>query len=143
MMAPTRITLSAADIGFIRDAAAQAFPEECCGLLIGAGEEIVAVSAVVAAPNSASDREKHFEIDPQLQFDTLRATRECGARIVGHYHSHPNGRATPSAEDLAMAADDAVWVIVAVTPSGAGALRAFVHDPGAGRFTQIALTSAG
>ena len=138
-MAPTRIVLSPADIASIRNAAERAFPHECCGLLVGSGEEVVAVTDVVAAANVAGDRVRHFAIDPQLQFDTLRAARERGLRIVGHYHSHPNGRATPSAEDLAMVADNAVWVIVAVTASGALAPRAFAGDPGGEEFTEVAV----
>ena len=142
-MAPARITISAADIAFIRAAAAQAFPCECCGLLVGAGEETIAIAEVVVAANTASDKEAHFTIDPQLQFDTLRAARAHGTRIVGHYHSHPNGRATPSTEDLAMAVDDSIWVVVAVSATGAGALRAFVRDSGASGFRELAVTSDG
>jgi proteasome lid subunit RPN8/RPN11 len=142
-MLPTRIVLSNADLAFICDAAERAFPEECCGLLVGTGEEAVTVTEVVAGENTAADKETHFAIDPQLQFDTLRAGRERGLRVVGHYHSHPNGRATPSAEDLAMAVDASVWLIVAVTASGADAPRAFVCDDGAGRVREIAVTRAG
>jgi proteasome lid subunit RPN8/RPN11 len=141
-MTPKRLTLFAGDIAFIRNAAATAFPDECCGLLVGTGDELVIVSEVVAAPNSAGDKRKHFAIDPQLQFDTLRASRDRGLRVVGHYHSHPNGRATPSAEDLAMAYDDSVWVIVPVTLSQAGMPRAFVRGIGGAGFTEIALSCA-
>ena len=142
-MAPARIIISAADIAFIRTAAARAFPRECCGLLVGAGEETITVAEVVAAANTASDKETHFTIDPQLQFDTLRATRAHGTRIVGHYHSHPNGRATPSTEDLAMAVDDSIWVVVAVSTAGSEALRAFVRDSGAAEFRELAVTPGG
>jgi proteasome lid subunit RPN8/RPN11 len=125
-MMPTQITLSADDAEAIRTAAAEAFPLECCGLLIGAGAAHVTVQRIAAAANVASDKRAHFEIDPQTQFHWLRASRDGGARIVGHYHSHPNGRATPSAADMAMASDpEAVWLIVAVEEGRAGAVRAF------------------
>lgn len=93
------------------------------------------VMRVAPSPNAASDTRRHFEIDPQFLFDHVRSNRESNMRIVGHYHSHPNGRTEPSAEDLAMAHDpEAVWVIAAVD-GGKVFLRAFV--PMDGGFREI------
>jgi len=87
---------------------------ECCGLLIGTGEEAVHIASAEAAENVAADPAARFEINPQRQFDVLRRLRGTAQRIIGHYHSHPGGPAAPSAHDRAMAHDpEAVWLIVA------------------------------
>ena len=58
--------------------------------------------------------ETRFEIDPATLFAALRAERAGGAKIVGYWHSHPSGDASPSATDAAMAAPDGkLWLIVA------------------------------
>ncbi len=128
------IILTEEQAAAIRAAALQSYPRECCGLLIGEGD---AVGRVVAAPNIARDPVSHFEIDPQILFDQARSARETNMRILGHYHSHPNGRGEPSDADLLMAHDpDAVWLVAAVN-GDAVSLRAFV--PGNGGFREIPL----
>jgi proteasome lid subunit RPN8/RPN11/GNAT superfamily N-acetyltransferase len=118
----------------IRRAAVEAHPLECCGLLVGMGEAVITVLDVIPTPNVADHPERAFAVDPQRQFEALRATREDGARIVGHYHSHPNGVAMPSVHDLDMAHDpNAVWVIVTASD-----LRGF-RCPGDGAFVEIPL----
>ncbi len=105
--------------------------------MIGERAEPVVVRRVLATPNIAVDPTGHFEIDPQTLFDHMRSVRETNMHILGHYHSHPNGRGAPSAEDLRMAHDpEAIWVIAAVTGEGV-ALRAFM--PAGGGFQEIAL----
>jgi proteasome lid subunit RPN8/RPN11 len=119
-MSPNHIILRPEHAALIRHAARAAFPRECCGLLLGDGADTVQVARILATANIAADPLRHFAIDPQILFDHHRPSREIRSRkinmrIVGHYHSHPNGRRNPSAEDLAMAHDrDAVWIIAAV-----------------------------
>jgi proteasome lid subunit RPN8/RPN11 len=90
--------------------AERAFPEEACGLLLGCErhvEEVIPTRNVHPAPQT------HFEIDPQALVDAHRAARQGGPEVLGYYHSHPNGPATPSATDRAMASGDGrVWAIV-------------------------------
>nr|WP_315588364.1 M67 family metallopeptidase [Sphingomonas psychrotolerans] len=86
-------------------------PREACGLLFGTPDAITAMQAV---ENVAEAPETRFEIDPAVLFAALRAERAGGPRIVGYWHSHPSGEATPSATDAAMAAPDGkLWLIVA------------------------------
>ena len=62
------------------------------------------------SPNPADS----FEIDPAALFAALRAERTGGPRLIGHYHSHPNGLSTPSACDAMMATSPGrLWLIVA------------------------------
>jgi len=74
-------------------------PRECCGILLGAGEEIVEAIATV---NLATSGGRYF-IDPKGHIDARRDARQRGLDVVGFYHSHPHSPAAPSARDLAEA----------------------------------------
>ena len=76
-------------------------PRECCGLLLGRGDE---VAEVRRARNVASSPAMRFVIDPKDHIDARRDGRSCGLAILGFYHSHPRGAAVPSATDVAEAA---------------------------------------
>jgi proteasome lid subunit RPN8/RPN11 len=94
----------------LREEAARAAPEECCGLLLGRAGEI---GEARPAANVAPDPIRRFEIDPQSLVDAHRAARNNGPEVLGYYHSHPGGPAVPSATDRAQAAGDgSVWAIV-------------------------------
>ena len=61
-------------------------PEECCGLLLGQGRDIV---EAVRARNIADDPATGFLVDPKDHVDGRRAARERGQEVIGFYHSHP------------------------------------------------------
>lgn len=111
----------------IAQEARTAFPRECCGLIEGLREKDAArVTAIHPTRNLACEADR-FEIDPLEQFALLRASRGRGNDIIGCYHSHPNGRAEPSARDLANAGEeDFIWVIAAAVRDAVG-LRAFSY----------------
>lgn len=82
---------------------------EVCGLLIGDAE----IDRIVPAKNVAPDPTLNFEIDPVTLFAAIRAERTGQGRLLGYYHSHPNGRPTPSCRDAELAvADGKVWIII-------------------------------
>jgi len=91
-----------------------AFPRECCGLVEGLRSgDAYRVMALHAARNLASATDR-FEIAPQDHIRALKAARANGHALIGCYHSHPQGRAEPSATDGRGAAeDDFLWLIVA------------------------------
>jgi proteasome lid subunit RPN8/RPN11 len=118
---PLQLILSAAQEASLKAAAEGAAPMECCGLLVGRGDDMLTVTEVIAAPNIAEDPKRRFTIDPQVQFNTLRRLRGSEERVIGHFHSHPNGNTELSAHDRAMGDDpDAVWVVVALDIRGKG-----------------------
>lgn len=103
----------------LRDLALSAYPLECCGLLIGRrhGEDFT-VTRLVPAQNIHPAPHHNFELDPATHFAVLRDLRAAsGAEtVLGHYHSHPDGQAMPSARDLAQTYDPAMlWLILAAT----------------------------
>ncbi len=121
--------------------AARAAPHEACGLLLGHAGRI---ETSVPAKNVSADPASAFEIDPATLLRTHREARGTGQSVVGHYHSHPNGRAEPSLRDAAHALENGqLWLIVA-----AGELhgwRVVADDPGGsavhGRFLPVTLAS--
>lgn len=137
------IALSPAAAAVMRQAAAEAYPEECCGLLVGwttSRGTIVIDEAIACANVAAVDRRRRFEVDPAARFRLLRALRPADRAMVGHYHSHPDAPAVPSAYDRAMAFEPhLVWLILTVTTDGAGAIAAFRAPMADGDFTPLAL----
>jgi proteasome lid subunit RPN8/RPN11 len=124
-----RVTLPARLAADIHAAACDAFPDECCGLLEGARDsESFHITALHPACNLAASPDR-FEINPADHFAALKAARAAGHAIIGCYHSHPNGKALPSAADLAGAGEDNFLWLIASNED----LAAFVYLRG--RFT--------
>lgn len=122
----------------IRKHCADSYPFEACGLLIGRPGD--RVTDIVISPNKAEDPARNFEIDPALILQHQKESRLGHDRIVGHYHSHPDGQAVPSAQDQSQNYDtDLVWVIVQVTGGVAQGMAAFATDPQTGLLAAIPL----
>lgn len=84
---------------------------ELCGLLRGTGGH---VASLERAHNIAGDPTRHFEIDPVVLIAAHKDIRAGGMPLIGYFHSHPNGRATPSQMDVERAAPDGrIWLIIA------------------------------
>ncbi len=133
-----QLHLSAYQADILRQAAAAAYPHECCGLLVGEGESAIVITEIVPTTNTADDPRRGFSINPQAQFDLLRRVRAGRGRVVGHYHSHPDGRAIPSSHDLAMAYDpEAIWVVMAASAGTASQPKAFRHTHDIDGFAEI------
>ncbi len=122
-------------------AAEAAYPEECCGLLLGRedGRGGIVVARLVPSANLAADRRRRFEIDPAVLARHWRGAPEAGAeRLVGLYHSHPEGRAAPSAADAASAWEAGwLWLIVPVAAGRAGAAAAWRLAAAGGPFEPV------
>ncbi len=115
------------------------FPRECCGLIEGERDGGTVRAVALHPVRNLAPRADRFAIDPAAQFHLMRELRGTARAIVGCYHSHPNGRAEPSAADCESAGEDGfVWLIAALQEaSGEIALAAFV--PKAGVFTALAI----
>lgn len=127
------LQMEAVQLKAMADAAEAAFPAEACGLIVGRGKgQLLRVTDVIAAPNLLADRIGRFELDPAVRLRVEKALREVGGRdrIIGHYHSHADGSAEPSATDRAMVFEpDLAWVIVGVSEGQAIQLLAHRFDP--------------
>ena len=104
-----KITKSALDAVVAH--AREALPGECCGLLIGTPARIDAAHPARNLETGAT----RFLIDPRDHFAAVHAARESKRFVIGVYHSHPNGPASPSPADLAEASyDDYLYLIVSL-----------------------------
>ncbi len=90
--------------------AREAFPHECCGLMLG---RFGRIEIARPARNVHAQPERFFEIDPQALIDAHRDARKGGPALLGYYHSHPSGRPVPSPTDASRSAGDGlIWAII-------------------------------
>ena len=110
------LALTPADLADIERHGAAAYPEECCGILLGCLDRgRVRVTRVVAVDNERGEsRHNRFVIGPEAVLAAQRAARAEGLDIVGYYHSHPDHPARPSEFDREHAWPGLSYLIVAV-----------------------------
>jgi len=104
-----------------------AYPNECCGVLLGdLSAKVRWIREAIAVDNASRTPRNHYEISPRSLIEVLRQARSIGIEILGFYHSHPDHPAQPSSTDLA----EAHWLgcsylITEVRDGEAAATRAF------------------
>ncbi len=110
------------------------WPEEVCGLLAGHDD-----SATEWHPgiNVSPTPAVAYELDLDTLFKQV-AFEEAGLKLVGIYHSHPQGPETPSATDIERAFyPDAVYLICSLAERDRPVLRGFrISD---GRVTEVGI----
>jgi cysteine synthase B len=97
----------------IREHGAAAYPDECCGALIG-DESGQVVEALALSNTTTDERKRRFLIGPDEYRAAEKRASETGRTLLGFYHSHPNHPAVPSAFDLAHAWPNLRYLIVSV-----------------------------
>jgi desampylase len=131
-MARYPVTVPPRIIAGLRRHAAAALPAECCGALIGvlAGGR-AEIRTLIPLPGIAPDR---YFIDAGTVLRLERQAQCTGLAVVGFYHSHPHGAATPSPTDLELAVPGYIYVIV-----GEGCVRAWKLRDDRTAFTELDL----
>ena len=86
----------------IRQAGAEAYPNECCGILFGSedrdGQAVKSLRPIVNARESGEQYHR-FLITAEEMMEAELEARKLGLDIVGFYHSHPDHPAAPSEYD--------------------------------------------
>ncbi len=125
-----------------------AYPREGCGVLVGIlqNNSVRIVEAVPVDNVDGSSGNDRYIIDP-LQYAKLEQElkqRPDGARIVGFFHSHPEGIAQPSKIDLELAQwlyeftrTFYLYAIQAITKRGAGELTFWKLSDERDRFVRL------
>ncbi|MGD0388907.1 MAG: M67 family metallopeptidase [Tepidisphaeraceae bacterium] len=115
------LVLSPEQVGQIEREGAAAYPNECCGAMLGRDvADASGVRRVVArlAPLSnsfAADEQYHrFSLDARELMQLEKRAAEAGLAVLGFYHSHPNNPAQPSETDRRHAWPFYSYVIVAI-----------------------------
>jgi [CysO sulfur-carrier protein]-S-L-cysteine hydrolase len=108
-------------------------PEECCGLLGGAGN---GAASVYPLRNVAPRPEVAYEAAPEELFEAQRRMRALGETLVGVYHSHPRSDdPAPSRTDVRLAFyPEAFYFIIGFGEGGTCVLRAFRISEREGRW---------
>ncbi len=92
------------------------YPRECCGLILGVGDQVGAIEPMVnvwvgEAGHSVRDR---YAIDPGEMLRVMLRSRDQGMEVIGIYHSHPDHPAEPSECDRLCAWPQYRYVILSV-----------------------------
>ena len=118
-----KLYLSQKIVEGILEHARATLPNECVGLLFGKGEK---AKRRVPLMNIADVTTRYFAAPTEL-LAALREADRRGDDLLAIYHSHPNGRQTPSEVDMKEVRYDAVHLIA--VPQ-LGILRGFMLGEG-------------
>ncbi len=99
-------------------------PNECCGMVGGRSDE---ATEVIRVGNSAASPLR-YEMDPQEQYNALKAIEDGGDELLAIYHSHTKSAAYPSQTDVnqAVAWPDQVYVIVSLADDDVPDVKAYL-----------------
>ena len=116
------ITLATHLIKAMIDHAQGELPNECCGVLIGQPgvfERVIPVTSIHPSPDS-------YFMTPEEQIEIFTELGKSGESLLGIYHSHPKGPASPSGMDISLAFHpEAVYFIVSLKNRKQPEVRAF------------------
>ena len=136
------LSLAESDLATIYRHGRRAYPEECCGVMIGPpaekGSEAVVVTRVLSAENEREDASRHnrFLISPRALLDAQRSARDGGLEILGYYHSHPDHPARPSDFDREHAWPGVSYLIISVEKGEVVDTRSWRLTDDRGRFDE-------
>ena len=119
------LTISKKDIQEMKAHALQENPNECCGILIGVGEEAKKLHRVVNVEESPY----RYRMDPLGQLEADKDADKNGWEFVAFYHSHTHSPAYPSSTDVRVAVDNGwlnvKYVLVSLMDKANPAVRVF------------------
>jgi proteasome lid subunit RPN8/RPN11 len=123
-----------------------AFPNECCGMLIGSESDASRVVERIEPADNAfvSDEQYHrFSIPPLQQMKAERAAQKEGKILIGFYHSHPDHPARPSEYDREHAWETFSYVIVEIRTGQPREMTSWMLDEKTRTFAQQEIVSQG
>jgi proteasome lid subunit RPN8/RPN11 len=94
--------------------AAETYPHECFGFLVGVFDEGGLVHRVVPGANLNTERADRFQMDPKQFVQVEKQADVEGLNVIGFYHSHPDWPAIPSQTDITWAWEGSYYLIVSV-----------------------------
>ncbi len=134
--------------------AREAFPEECCGIVLG-GEETEEVRRITNIQNTLHQKDPlahprdattAYFMDPKELLATLREADTKHLNLKAFYHSHPQHEAYFSAEDKARALfgdepsyPDSAHLVISLYDGKVKEAKAFAWDPEKKDFVPIPL----
>ena len=117
-------------------------PNECCGMLAGAGD--TATVAYRAANTESSPF--MYVMDPEEQLRLMEEVDAAGLELLAIYHSHTRSAAYPSRTDVELAFyPSLVYLIVSLADPADPEIRGFMirrDAPGDEAITEITIETA-
>jgi len=117
-----------------------AYPNECCGVLIGEVDNsgIKTVKSTLTINNASENGEQYhrFLITPEDMMKAEQAARAKKLDVIGFYHSHPDHPSAPSGYDKDHALPFYSYVIVSVDNGKAQVLTSWELADDRSDFTQ-------
>ncbi|MDR1870585.1 MAG: Mov34/MPN/PAD-1 family protein [Deltaproteobacteria bacterium] len=112
-----------------------AYPKEACGFLLGqrdpAGAKVF--DLIAGSPKATESYSLSYE-----ELLAAEVTAKANSQeVLGFFHSHPEGEATPSEVDDAEAIPGYVYVILSIKGQKLGEIGFFQLDETTGRLTKI------
>jgi proteasome lid subunit RPN8/RPN11 len=121
-----------------------AYPNECCGILIGKeveGKRRVERLAPMKNVFDAGEQYHRFSIDPLAQVEAEKSADDSGQIVLGYYHSHPDHPARPSEYDRTHVPPWSFYshIIVAIEKGRPAAMTAWFLDENTEHFAPLEL----
>jgi proteasome lid subunit RPN8/RPN11 len=113
----------------IRKDGEAAYPDECCGVLIGevdnAGVKLVKRTLTINNAREDGEQYHRFLITPEDMLRAEQTARAAKLEVIGFYHSHPDHPSAPSDYDKDHALPFYSYVIVSVDKGNAQVLTSW------------------
>ncbi|MDR2904413.1 MAG: M67 family metallopeptidase [Helicobacteraceae bacterium] len=124
----------------IRTDGEAAYPNECCGVLIGevdtAGVKIVRRAQAINNAREDGEQYHRFLITPEDMLRAEQTARAMKLDVIGFYHSHPDHPSAPSGYDKDHALPFYSYVIISVDKGKAQILTSWELKDDRSDFTQ-------
>lgn len=109
------VLISADQLQYVINHARSAYPEECCGFLIGLNSDVRRVHRASAAQNVATpSKRRRYNIDPLELVRADEDARRSKLDLIGIYHSHPDAPVEPSQLDLENAWPNFTYLVLSL-----------------------------
>jgi proteasome lid subunit RPN8/RPN11 len=99
--------------------ASEAYPDECCGAMLGAADGDKVVRMALPMENvSQGPKRSRYELRPEDLLGAEKRARQEGMDLIGIYHSHPDCDAYFSETDLKNSCPWYSFVVLSVRGGG-------------------------
>ncbi|MFA4015006.1 MAG: hypothetical protein RUDDFDWM_000072 [Candidatus Fervidibacterota bacterium] len=114
----------------IKEHSLLAYPNECCGLLIGCkqGDSIWGITKAFPTKNVHSEcKHSRYEIEPSAILMAHMGAKAQGLEWIGVYHSHPNVPPIPSQTDGQLAWAGLIYIVTSVSNGKMTSMKAWLY----------------
>ena len=139
----SKLVFTAAQIEQIHREGEAAYPNECCGAILGLEEgETRRVDRLRPLSNrfEAGEQYHRFRVDPLELVRIEKEAGKAGMLVLGFYHSHPDHPAQPSEYDRSHAWPFYSYVIVSIMKRKAAEMTSWQLDPVTEKFQAEAIS---